>query len=166
MPVQSSFPNVAPLLQKMVALTPRPKSVWLIGSRANGRATSESDTDLLVFGSPAFLVAARAQLNRVAAVDVLVVTDGENFQDIWTTKTGSLMRWEWKEGGAGIAIYKGNKWIPDPPADALIGANLGSHIERDEQAIRLWSEGQLLTADAVGFFSTSFDAMLSNRTRY
>ena len=150
----------------MSALTPRPKSVWLIGSRANGRATSESDTDLLVFGSPAFFIAARTQLNRVAAVDVLVVSDGENFQDIWTTKTGSLTRWEWKEDEAGIAIYKGNKWIPDLPANAIVGANLGSHIERDEQAIRLWSAGQLLNADAVGLFLTECDAILSNRTRY
>lgn len=157
MPVQSSLPNVAaPLLQKIVALAPRPKSVWLIGSRANGRATSESDTDLLVFGSPAFLVAARAQLNRAAAVDVLVVTDGDNFEDVWTTKTGSLTRWEWKESGAGTATYKGTKWIPDSLADAILVTNLGTDIERDEQAIRLWSAGQLLNADAVGLFPDQF----------
>jgi hypothetical protein len=139
MPAPSVPPHVTALLQKMTALTPGPTSVWLIGSRANGRASQESDTDLLVFGSPAFSEAARANLPREVAVDVLVVTDGDKFEDVWMPKTGSLTQWGWKQG-AGATTYKGTKWLPDPPEDAMPGANTGTPIERIEQAICLWSE--------------------------
>jgi len=129
---------VQELVRQMTELVPGPESVWLIGSRANGRATSESDSDLLVFGSPAFLATARASLNRVGAVDLLVVTGDDEFQDVWTAKTGSLKRWEWKQVSADGATYKGCKWISDPPDEAIPGVDMGTLIHRDEVAVRLW----------------------------
>ena len=138
MSAHSLLPHVTALLQQLIALSPGPISVWLIGSRANGRAKPDSDTDLLVFGSPAFLAAARAHLSRSVNVDVLVVTDGDKFEDVWETKSGSLSSWHWKQKSAETATYNGTKFIPDPPDEAIPGTNMGTCIDRIEQAICIW----------------------------
>jgi len=76
----------------LTTLDPPPDSVWVIGSRANCRATETSDTDLLVFGSQALIDALRESVPAPERIDCLVVYDGDNDQDPWKTKSGSITK--------------------------------------------------------------------------
>ena len=135
------------LVERLVALTPAPESIWLIGSRANGRAHSESDTDLLVFGTSAFLLAARSAVGDDRTVDVLVVHDGDNFLEVRGGKSGSLRKWGWAMLTPQEATYTGAKFIPDELDDddcvhhlALDQQDLalGTPVDYHERAVRLW----------------------------
>lgn len=126
------------LVAQMVNIQPPPDSIWLIGSRANERANYKSDTDLLVFGSEDFLNSARAQLNQAESVDCLVVFNGNDYQDLWKDKRGSLKMLKWEEVDAKSARYIGTKWVPDEEASMNFYADMG-HLENfQERAIRIW----------------------------
>lgn len=126
------------LISQLVELQSPPDSVWLIGSRANGRATNQSDTDLIVFGSEALLSTVRCQLTRPEAVDCLIVFNGDDYQDPWQEKSGSLSSLQWKQIDANSAKYVGNKWVPDEESSLECGADMGDLIYLQERAIRLW----------------------------
>lgn len=126
------------LVAQLITLQPPPDSIWLIGSRANGRATHESDTDLLIFGSEAFLGAARAKLNRPRAVDCLVVFNGDDYQDPWQEKSGSLGKLKWERIDASSARYIGTKWVPDEESSIEFDADMGDLVQLQERAIRVW----------------------------
>ena len=125
-------------IAQLVALQPTPDSVWLIGSRANGRATSESDTDLIVMGSEALLRAARSKLEQPKAVDCLIVFNGDDYQDPWQEKSGSLSKLEWEQIDASSAKYVGTKWVPDEESSIEFDADMGDLVHRQERAIRVW----------------------------
>ncbi len=137
------------VLQALSKMEPAPESVWLFGSRANGRATPKSDTDLLVFASQAFV---DAVLNAMPAepqdVDVLVVIDGERIVYPWTQRAGSLRAWEWTVTGATSASYVGTKCLPDEDLDEhdleqlrkISAAEESDVIETDLCQIRILQE--------------------------
>jgi predicted nucleotidyltransferase len=125
-------------ISALAALQPPPDSIWLIGSRANGRATQESDTDLIVFGSKALLDIIRSQLKQPEEVDCLVVFNGDDYQDPWQEKTGSLTKLQWLKLDASSARYVGTKWVPDEESSLECGADMGNFLHRQERAIRLW----------------------------
>ena len=126
------------LIARLVALQPPPDSIWLIGSRANGRATQESDTDLIVFGSDAFFIAARSQLEQPQAIDCLVVFNGDDYQDPWQEKSGSLCKLKWQRVDATSAKYIGTKWVPDEESSIEFGADMGALVHRQERAVKVW----------------------------
>lgn len=129
-------------VQQLIALDPPPEEIWLIGSRANGRATEDSDTDLLVFASSEFKAILTSSLAAPPNIDCLVVGGNGEYADAWRDKTGSLDKLRWNREGAAVARYIGVKWIPDPPEerderqDSSI--ELGNFQHRDERAIRLF----------------------------
>jgi hypothetical protein len=84
-----------------------------MGSRANGRARPDSDTDLLIFAPDGFLESIRARLSRPPDIDCLVVHDGDNYQDPWQEKSGSISSLQWEKVGDKAAMYVGSKWVPD-----------------------------------------------------
>jgi predicted nucleotidyltransferase len=92
--------------------------VWLIGSRANGTARTNSDWDVLIFGNKA-LLDALAMEEPLDNVDILVVHDGDAFQSPWNKtkegvlKSGSLSGWEWQPKSETEATYSGTKWPND-----------------------------------------------------
>ena len=101
-------------LAQVAAISPGLKSIWLVGSRANGTTTSESDWDFIAFGTNEtleFLQNATA-LHRTRT-DFLVVTNDEDFRAAWgePDKTGSLSEWHWKELNSTEAEYMQSKWI-------------------------------------------------------
>ncbi|WP_425611706.1 nucleotidyltransferase domain-containing protein [Xanthomonas citri] len=122
----------------LTSLQPSPDSIWLIGSRANDRATHQSDTDLIVFGSEAFIRAAIAQIAQPQDVDCLVVFNGDDYRGPWQEKSGSLSRLEWRQIDADSARYIGTKWMPDGESSREFGALMGDLVDREELAIRLW----------------------------
>lgn len=126
------------LISRLIALQPPPDSIWLIGSRANGRATEESDADLVVFGSEALLSSVRLKIKKPQAVDCLVVFNGDDYQDPWQEKSGSLSRLKWLQVDATSAKYIGSKWVPDEESSIEFHANLGVLVCRQERAIRIW----------------------------
>jgi len=130
--------QAATLITELTALQPPPDSIWLIGSRANGRATVESDTDLIVFGSEAFLYATRSQLEKPQSVDCLVVFNGDDYKDPWQKKNGSLSKLKWQQVDETHAKYIGSKWVPDEESSIDFDADMGNIVDFQEQAIRIW----------------------------
>ena len=130
--------HVAAFITELAALQPTPNAVWLIGSRANGRANDKSDTDLLVFGSEALIDAARSHLERPESTDCLIVYDDDEYRDPWQQKSGSLCKLKWQQVDDGNAKYVGTRWIPDEESSLEFGADMGDLVERQERAVRLW----------------------------
>ena len=92
--------------------------VWLMGSRANGNARTDSDWDILIFGDEVLLDALKNEA-PLEETDVLVVHDGDAFQSPWNKtkegvlKSGSLSGWEWQRKSETEATYSGTKWPHD-----------------------------------------------------
>jgi predicted nucleotidyltransferase len=126
------------LVAELAALKPRPDSVWLIGSRANGRATQQSDTDLIVFGSEELIRAARSQLKQPNNVDCLIVFNGDDYQDPWQEKSGSLGKLQWEQIDERSAKYIGTKWLPDEESSLEFDADMGELVDRQERAVKVW----------------------------
>lgn len=53
---------------------------------------------------------------READVALLVVTDGDSFENAWSAEqvSGSLVRWAWREGSPGQAYYDESRWAAAP----------------------------------------------------
>lgn len=128
-------PHVVEFIQAITAVSPPPHAVWIIGSQANGRATDQSDTDLLVFASARFLDSPKT-LAAPVGIDCLVVFNGNDFADPWSKKSGSLEQWGWKVNSQRNAQYIGTKWVPDEES----GDPLGDLAEREELATRVWPD--------------------------
>lgn len=121
---------------RLLATTePAPVSIWLIGSRANGRATTASDTDLLVFGSMALLRALASMPPPPVGIDCLVVFDGNHYKDPWQVKNGSLTCLEWRPVNDTLSSYVGLKWTPDEESS---DESLGNMVQLQEHAVRIW----------------------------
>ena len=106
-------------IQSFVSLlSGKVREVWLIGSRANGTQTSESDWDLLIFANESLLMELESW-PEVENVDVLVVYDGNAFRSPWiaaadgSLKSGTLSAWHWEIKVDGEAAYEGTKWPND-----------------------------------------------------
>lgn len=110
-------PQARRLLKLLFGLEPLPQSVWLFGSRANGRATPRSDTDLLVFASSAFVESLRRATSQPQDVDILVMVDSDTIIYPWRKETASFKSWQWRFQGDHVASYVGVKWIPDTYVD-------------------------------------------------
>ena len=130
--------HIQDFIAELVSLQPQPTSVWLIGSQANGRATEQSDTDLLVFGSPELLEVAASRLRQPEKVDCLIVYDLDNYQDPWQEKKGALSKLKWQQVNDYTANYIGTKWVPDEESSLKFGADMGDLVERQERAVRVW----------------------------
>jgi hypothetical protein len=127
-------PHVLTFLNAVAGLTPKPSSVWLIGSQASGRATSNSDTDLLVFGSPQLLDVLRNAVAAPEGIDCLVVFNRDEFRNPWHENGGSLSKWNWSIKSPDEAQYVGTKWEVDPE----LGGDHGNFVIHKEKAIRIW----------------------------
>ena len=144
----------ASILRHLFASVPPPRSVWLFGSRANGRATVLSDTDLLVFADEAFIDSLLSTLSPPEDVDILVVTDGDTIKYPWKAQEGSLKSWCWSQRHESEASYVGRKFYPETDfdegdreeyqrrlsAERVAGLEIeeGNGIKYQERAIRLY----------------------------
>lgn len=126
-------PQVRTFVESLTGLPVQPSSVWLFGSQASGRAQAGSDTDLLVFGPPGLIAAMRMALFPPSGIDCMVVVNGDDFEDRWQAKGGSLSRWNWVSKSATEAQYEGTKFFEDEP-----GGTLGEFKTLQERAIRIW----------------------------
>lgn len=130
--------HVSRFIESIASIATEGVEVWLMGSRANGRARPDSDTDLLILGPDGFFESMRSELTRPADVDCLVVYDGDNYQDPWQEKSGSISKLQWEKMSDVVATYVGTKWVPDEESSAEFDADMGDWVERNERAYRVW----------------------------
>jgi hypothetical protein len=116
-------------IDELVEHAPSVREVWLVGSRANGRSTEDSDWDFLLFADQQALITLRgAQSLCREGVCVLVVVDGDRFESPWPRldnpgkfKRGHLRNyenaegsevqsWEWQRTGDDEATYTDRKF--------------------------------------------------------
>ena len=90
-------PAVDMFIRRLAGVQPPPESIWLIGSRANERATNESDWGFVVFADAAYFEMLKAGSPPAElAIDVPVVVDASIFRNPWNeNKAGDLGRWHW-----------------------------------------------------------------------
>lgn len=130
--------HVVKFISALAELQPQMTDVWLIGSRANERATEKSDTDLIVFGSKDLIDAAKECVEPPTDIDCLIVYDGDNYRDPWQDKTGSLTELNWKPIDSQLANYVGTKFIQDYEASKEFDIKMGSVEQLNERAVRFW----------------------------
>lgn len=125
-------------IAELVESNPDISSIWLIGSRANHTAEALSDWDILVFANEKiFSELEKNEYFHRGAVDLLVVTDGDNFKKPYGgEKSGSLSRWKWKEISANEAEYEGIKFVPDEA-----GSNHGEIFRKTLNALLMYRKG-------------------------
>lgn len=108
--------DVKTYIEQLVSSYPKITSIWLIGSRANGTATKNSDWDFMIFGSKDILKSLRTDSRfHFDLIDLLVVYNGRDFEKPWgeKSKSGSLSEWNWKEADSNNATYRATKPIYD-----------------------------------------------------
>ncbi len=132
-------PSVVNYILFLTQKLPEIKSIWLIGSRANGRATNKSDWDFLVFGDYFVLESIKADSTfHRDDVDLLIVLDNEFHKPYGTAKGGSLKEWEWEVESETLATYMGLKWIESLDDDIEMGLKSGVLINKKHKAIRVF----------------------------
>ncbi len=97
---------------------------------------------LLVFADERTLERLRkADELRRTDIDVLVVTDGDRFENVWgpCKLSGSLARWAWQQVSPEEAYYDESRW-----ADA--GGQTGRVVRVRRRARFLWRAPQALAA--------------------
>lgn len=113
------------------------RDVWLIGQDENGPDSSGPRWELLAFADPTTLQRLRKanDLHR-ADVDVLVVTDGDRFENAWGQHrlSGSLVRWAWRRAVDGEAFYNEARWAGEHEQ--------GEVVRVRRKAVLLWHAGR------------------------
>lgn len=113
------------------------RAVW--SSADAGSDLAATSHQLIVFADKPTLLSLRRsdQLYR-ADVELLVVFDGDQFENAWGPRrlSGSLSRWSWRQVSDELAYFDESKW---------------SHFERDpgtvvrvrRQAVLIWAAASL-----------------------
>ncbi|WP_428348178.1 nucleotidyltransferase domain-containing protein [Methylonatrum kenyense] len=129
-------------LKKVTCRAPCVREIWIVGSRANGNARSDSDWDFLAFGEIGAIeeIAEEASLHK-DGVDLLLVKPDGTFERPWgELKSGSLAAWEWTPVDATRAKYVGTKWIPDREAEEARIDTLGGIQRTRFWAYKVWPD--------------------------
>lgn len=110
------------------------RAVWSVGAADDAPAAARPGHELLVFADLRTLQSLRrsSQLHR-ADVDLLVVFDGDQFENAWGQPrvSGSLARWAWRLVSPELAYYDESKWDG--------GADVGTVVRVRRKAVLIWS---------------------------
>jgi hypothetical protein len=117
----------------LVKRFPAIKEVWLIGSRANESARADSDWDYIVFADERTLSLLRCDESlRRPDIDVLMVFDGDSFEEPWPTahrkKHGSLHGWGWRRLAMKKAVYRATKVKPDDEFNVTVASQYARRV--------------------------------------
>ena len=108
------------------------RAVWSVGHASDAAAPERCE--LLVFADRATLESLRksAPVHR-ADVELLVVVDGDRFENAWGERSvsGSLARWAWRQVSREVAYYDESKW-------AEHGGKDGAVVRVRRKAILVW----------------------------
>lgn len=139
-------PSAAAVLRVLFAAVPPPRAIWLFGSRANGRAISTSDTDLLVFADEAFPMYLRSSMAKPVGVDIVVAVDENTVEYPWRGERASLKSWNWEQHSDTEATYRGIKFVPDSEPNEVrfvtdkLDLDMGEFQSFHDKAIRLYPD--------------------------
>lgn len=113
---EASVLGISVLVDQLAGRCPAMRSIWAIGSRADGGmldARGPFDWDLVAFADASTLRALRraTDLHR-ADVLLRVVIDGDRFEVAWGRPyiCGSLFQWDWREATNREAYYSEARW--------------------------------------------------------
>lgn len=116
------------------------RAVW--SSADAGSRLAGASHQLIVFADRPTLLNLRrsAELHR-ADVELLVVFDGDQFENAWGPQrlSGSLSRWAWRQVSDELAYFDESKWGP-------AGGDAGAVIRVRRQAVLVWAAASM---DAV-----------------
>jgi hypothetical protein len=103
----------AGLLSRILATCLDLRSVWSLGHDCSAQEARRGH-DLLLFADWPTLRALRKSnpLHR-AEVQVLVVIDGDRFENVWGPHrvSGSIARWAWRPVASDVAYYDESRWV-------------------------------------------------------
>jgi hypothetical protein len=129
--------EIAPFIARVLQCCLDVRQVWLVSQAG----VAPPRWELLVFGSSETLKRLRRADNlHRSDIEVLVVTDGEHFENAWGPRqlSGSLARWGWRAASAGEAYYDEAKWAGEE----------GAVVRVRRKAALLWSRSASLTDNA------------------
>jgi hypothetical protein len=117
----------------LLAAHPKIRQIWLIGSRAAGLESPNSDWDYLVIADRQTLdgLAGDSALND-HQIDLLVVYDGDHFCKPWPDgdrqKQGSLSSWGWQQQTDINATYRAVKPRDDDDLNAWVTTGIAVRV--------------------------------------
>ena len=128
-------------IRRLAGVQPSPESIWLIGSRANGGATNESDWDFVVFADAAYFEMLKAGSPAAElAVGVFVVVDASIFRNPWNeNKAGGLGRWALECADCLPRNLSAHSLDSGPRPKEGNPIELGELITRTTNTFRVWS---------------------------
>ena len=112
------------------------RAIWSMGHGAGLGVDEipEGGTELLAFADAATLMSLRkCDELHCDDVDLLVVVDGDHFENVWGERhlSGSLSRWAWREVSADHAFY-------DESRGAAQATNPGAVVRVRREAHLIW----------------------------
>jgi hypothetical protein len=109
--VQSAPAELSDFVSRVLTRCLDIRAVWSVGHEE--AAAAHGRHELLVFADKPTLQSLRksGHLHR-ADVDLLVVVDGDQFENAWGQRrlSGSLARWAWRQVSPELAYYDESKW--------------------------------------------------------
>ncbi len=135
-------PKIKLYLSALTVKYPSIREIWLMGSRVNGTARSDSDWDFMAFADRNTFDCLKNDSNfHDENIDLLMVwnTVTGEFSKPWgRKKSGSLLRWKWTAGLNRKATYTSEKFIPDGFREGKY--KTGDVRTETLQAIKVWPE--------------------------
>jgi hypothetical protein len=132
--VQSAPAELSDFLSRVLVRCLDIRAVWSVGNADVASATADRGYELLVFADRRTLDSLRRSdhLHR-ADVELLVVIDGDRFENAWGQRrlSGSLARWAWRQVSPELAYYDESKW-----AEREGGA--GGVVRVRRKAVLIW----------------------------
>jgi hypothetical protein len=140
--VQSAPPKISDFAARLLARCLDIRSVWSIDCAGPDKAPEPGCRELLVFADQRTLEQLRKcdDLRR-DDVEVLVVIDGDRFENVWGPRklSGSLVRWAWREVSSDQAFYDESRWAEGSAA-------AGRVVRVRRKATLLWRSPTALAA--------------------
>lgn len=133
--MQSAPAELSAFLSRLLVGRIDIRAVWSVGDAEGGAAASSArGYELLVFADRPTLDSLRRSdhLHRTD-VELLVVIDGDRFENAWGQRrlSGSLARWAWRRVSPELAYYDESKW------DGHEG-NAGAVVRVRRKAVLIW----------------------------
>jgi hypothetical protein len=126
--------SLSAYLRRIIERSLDVRAVWSIGHTEPAVAPADAAWHLLVFADTPTLQRLRKSdhLHR-ADVELLVVVDGDRFENAWGGQrlSGSLGRWAWRQVSEDVAYYDESKW-------SLPGAAGGTVVRVRRRASLVW----------------------------
>jgi hypothetical protein len=138
--VQSTPPEISGFISRILERCLNIRSVWWMAQDNHEAAPVAPRWELLAFADPATLERLRkaTDLHR-ADVDILIVMDGDRFENAWGQRrlSGSLVRWSWRQVRPAEAYYNESRWADQ---------NDGGVVRIRRRAILIWQSRDELSA--------------------